>query len=320
MSRRTILFIRWGVFLLACGFLYVRLARQGDTAGLLTLIQDLDPAYVCGTLALVSVMMLVNWWVESWKWRLLVRDIEPVSAGKAFLATLAGTSIGMITPNRVGEFVGRVLFLAPAHRIPAGFATAVGSIAQFVVTVCMGILSLIAMHLTTRSGAVDPFSIAGGVLCAIVALGSLWLYFDPQLLCLVIARIPFVRRWQAQAEVLVGFRTRRLLGVLLLGLLRYVVFTLQFAILLTMLVDMPFTDSLFAIPAVFLVSTLIPTVMLTELGVRGSVAVAILSSQAQHDEGVLLASMALWLINVGVPALAGSFILLLTRIRSTPAT
>ena len=197
-------------------------------------------------------------------------------SARAFTATIAGTSIGLITPNRVGEFAGRVLFLAPENRIAGAFATGVGSIAQFVVTIVMGTVGLMTLFLSAGPDRVDPQAVAWIALCAAVACGALLLYFDPDLLRVLIARVPVVRKWARHADVLAGFSTRMLAVVLLLSALRYAVFTMQFALLLLAFADVPLGESLQAIPVAFLFSTLVPTVMLTELGVRGSVAIAVL--------------------------------------------
>ncbi len=318
MSRRTILFIRWGVFLLACGFLYLRLA-QGD--GALDLSSALSRAKAgawLDDLGLVLFLMLLNWGGESFKWRILVRGVEHISPVAAFKATLAGTSIGLITPNRVGEFVGRVLFLAPENRIPASFATAVGSIAQFVTTLVFGTLAFVVPLLMPGDPVQGYWQTAAWAgLCTVVVLASLVLYFAPGLLRAFSARLPIIRKWKEEAAVLEGFRTPTLLVVLLLSALRYVVFTLQFAILLLAFADIPIADSIPVIPIVFLFSTLIPTVVLTELGIRGSVAIALLSPGTAQDEGVFLASTCLWLVNIALPAIVGSVVLLLARIRST---
>ena len=69
------------------------------------------------------------------------------------------------------------------------------------------------------------------------------------------------------------------------------------------------------VPLIYLITTLIPSAMLTELGVRGSVAVAVLSPLGGEAALVLLATTCLWLINVAMPASAGSLILLVARIR-----
>lgn len=320
VSRRTLLLIRWGVFMAACAFLYVRLEKHGDFAGFAEVFRARDSGLMFGAMMLVLVLMLVNWGLESMKWRLLVQGIEPVSFREAFTATIAGTSIGMITPNRVGEFVGRVLFLAPESRIPASFATAVGSIAQFVITLVFGTIGFVVMRSGSWERDASPWeAIALVGLCAVVSLCSVLLYFNPGILRALVARLPVVRKWEQQAAVFGTFGTRTLLRVLLFSALRYVVFTTQFMIILVALADVRPHESLPAVPVAFLFSSLIPTVMLTELGVRGSVAVAVISPHLAHDKGVFLASTTIWLINIALPAMAGAVILLVARIRAARA-
>jgi len=316
VSRRTLLLLRWSVFLLACLFLYLRLSRQQGEFDSVAMLHALREPRTLLVIAVAGSLMLLNWALESRKWRILVNDVERISRWRAFLATLAGTPIGLITPNRVGEFVGRVLFLAPEHRIAASFATAVGSIAQFVVTVVVGLLGLIALLFSAAHDRLSPAASAWVGLCALVAAVTVLLYFNPDLLRSAIARVPVIKRWERHAAVLERFGNRMLMRVLLISAARYVVFSAQFALLLGVLADVAVMDALTAIPAVFLVSTLIPTVMLTELGVRGSVAVAFFSVSAANEQGVFMASTVLWLINLGLPAIAGGVILLAARIRS----
>ncbi|MFN3875441.1 MAG: lysylphosphatidylglycerol synthase domain-containing protein [Flavobacteriales bacterium] len=313
MSRRTLLFVRWGVFLLALGFLAARL-RQGS--GMAALAIEGRAAALRGPVAAALALMLVNWGLESRKWRLLVRGLEPISIARSFAATIAGTAIGLITPNRVGEFAGRVLFLAPEHRIAGAFATVVGSIAQFVVTLVLGMLGLIALTMGADPDYTDPLVPAWIGLCALLAVGSLLLYFNPQLLHALVQRLPWVSRWERHAAVLDRFAPGELRSVLVLSLARYAVFSAQFALLLMYFAGLAPEEALPAMPVVFLIGTLIPTVMLTELGVRGSVAVAFFHSGA-GDAAVVLATTVLWLVNIALPAVTGAVILLVARIRAS---
>jgi hypothetical protein len=68
------------------------------------------------------------------------------------------------------------------------------------------------------------------------------------------------------------------------------------------------------IPVVYFVISVVPTIALAELGIRGSVSIFILglyykSSGTFTDEismGILAASSVLWLINLILPALIGT--------------
>ena len=60
------------------------------------------------------------------------------------------------------------------------------------------------------------------------------------------------------------------------------------------------------IPFVFLAVTAIPTFALTEIGVRASVAISIIGTVSSNSTGIALASLALWVLNLGLPALVGA--------------
>ena len=55
-----------------------------------------------------------------------------------------------------------------------------------------------------------------------------------------------------------------------------------------------------------LTMTIIPTIALTELGVRGSVALYFIGLISSNDIGIVTASFTLWFINLAIPAIIGS--------------
>lgn len=319
-SGRTLLRIfRWGIFLLACVFLYTQLDADKGTRA----VQALRNLRADGTavvlVAIAALLVVVNWGIEALKWRRLVASIQAVSLGRAFLATLAGTSVALVTPNRTGEFIGRVLFLEPGVRFSAGFATALGSIAQFVVTLVAGgaaLLMLSAVH-SAMPWSSAWYSVTLVSLASIVAFAALVLYLYPRLLRQLLLLLPFMGRFRSASEVLDGYKQRELLTVLGLSALRYLVFTTQFVLICTAFdIGVPALTSFMVIPVVYLASSLVPTVLLTELGVRGSAAVAFFEPLGADPVGVLLATTVVWSINLVFPAMVGSVLLLSTRIRT----
>lgn len=310
---------RWGIFLLACVFLYVRLAGpKGIVAtGGQELLEQLRMNVP--VLLVVATLMLVNWLIEAVKWRHLLKGVEHVPLGRAFTATIAGTSVGFVSLNRTGEFLGRVLFLAPEHRVAGGFATALGSIAQFVITLVAGgigllLLAVLASPLPWQAGWI---SWALATLTSLVAFIALVLYFYPGLLRQLLLLLPFLHRFEQASGVLSRYQRSDLLNVLLLSVARYAVFGFQFVLLLRAFgAGVERVEAVLAVPLIYLIATLIPSVMLTELGVRGSVAMAVLAPLGADDALVLMATTCLWVINVALPASVGSLILLFARIRS----
>lgn len=316
MSRRTLLLLRIGVFLLACAFLWARFLAHRPVlepfGGWWQAWSGIPKTILCTML----VLMILNWGLEAWKWKLLVARVERLSFLSAFEATIAGTAIGLITPNRVGEFAGRVLFLAPENRISGSFATAVGSIAQFVVTLVAG--SAVLLMVPLPGGTMMPDAVMTGLAWTMnfVSLAALVLYFNPRLLRMVFMSLPVLRRFEGSSAVLKDLSSRELARTLVISALRYVVFTLQFILLLRVHPGSSLLNMALGVPLVYLITTLVPTVMLTELGVRGSVAVAVLAGDERGAAFVLLSSLVLWVVNLAIPAVVGSILLLLARIRS----
>lgn len=323
MGRTLLVVFRWGIFLLACAFLWAQWsADKGRSA--LEALGHLDREGVLpGLLLGMLLLMALNWGIEAGKWRWLVAPVERVGLRRAIAATLAGASVGLITPNRTGEFVGRVLFLGPRVRAEGAFATALGSIAQFLVTLTAGACGMLVLHV---KGAAFPWAdgritLALLSLTLLVACCALVLYLFPSLLRQLLMVLPVLRRLERASSVLNTYGRRELLVVLFLSTLRYLVFAGQYVWLLRVFdAGTPAEDALFAVPLIYLVSTLVPTVMLTELGVRSSVAVAVMLPLGGSGPAVVMATTLLWTINVALPAVIGSVVLLIARIRTEKTT
>ena len=316
VTRRNLLYIRWGVFMLACGFLWVRLGQQAGVRHSWWLWRSNAEPLPWGVLAGVGMLMLVNWGAEALKWRWLMEPVQRLSFVRACQATIAGTSIGLITPNRVGEFAGRVLFLDPEHRVQGSFCTLLGSIAQFVVTLLIGALVL-PFTAFIHSGAEQPgfaWDVVGW--CTLLISGAaVFLYFNPRVFGRMLLAVPWLKRYEQHAQVLGSYDRGVLLRVFLLSLARYGVFTLQFVIVLGAIAHVEPFSALSAVPVVFLITTLVPTMALTELGVRGSVAASVIPGD---DVAIIVAATMIWIINIVLPALVGALILLGARIRTGP--
>lgn len=318
MSRRTLLLVRWGIFLAACAFLYLRLSADQSTHALWGEWRNAMNAASWPMWGVMFAMAVLNWGIEAAKWRWLVLHLERMSMGRAFAATLAGTTVGLITPNRTGEFVGRVLFLTPEHRWQGGFATVLGSIAQFITTLVMGGAAFVVWWerapMVAEAGPLWGVVIV--VLVAAVAAGALGLFFRPQLLRQIIKVVPLLRRMERAASVLEGYAARELLLVLLMSAVRYLVFAAQYVLLLAVIAGVDPSEAVVVVPVIYLLTTLVPTMMLTDLGVRGSASVVLLTPLGGGPALILLASFGIWAVNIAIPAVAGGVILLVARIRT----
>ena len=86
--------------------------------------------------------MFLNWFLEALKWKFLVQKIEVITTWKAVESVFCGLTWAVFTPNRIGEFGGRVFSLSPNKRIKGAVVMTVGTIGQMVLTNVLGLLAL----------------------------------------------------------------------------------------------------------------------------------------------------------------------------------
>ena len=95
---------------------------------------------------LVFVLMFVNWSLEALKWKISVQGVQPVSFFKSLKAIFSGVSFSVTTPNRTGEYLGRVLYMDDGNRLRVISLTILGSISQLLVTIFFGLLGLLILR------------------------------------------------------------------------------------------------------------------------------------------------------------------------------
>lgn len=259
-------------------------------------------------LAMLLIAMMANWILEAYKWRILIRSIEDISLWRSLKAVFSGVTIAFFTPNRVGEYGGRVFHLDRADRIDAVLLTVVGSYAQLTVTIIAGLMAM-SFYLPAYEGT-GPLSswqygfVAFGMfgLCAFLVL----LFLNTGLLAGILRRLRLPKGVMRHIRVLEMHSPQSLVRVLMASAGRYAIFTGQFYLLLQVFsVDVGYADAMMMIAMTYFVMTGIPSIAITEVVTRGSVAVYFLSQVSDNVSGIVSASSVLWLINLVIPALFG---------------
>ena len=327
------LLIQLGIFLATCFFIYHQVFQKSNLPGILLIIEHdlVMPEFQTGLL-LVFFLMCVNWSTEAYKWKFLIEKVEAIGFFKALQAVLTGISISSFIPNRVGEYFGRVFILKTASRIESILITVVGSVSQLLITVLAGSVALLIF--IPRYLPDTGFSQGYLYYCLIMLVMTLdfllvALFFKLSFLTTLKERIlqNGLVRLRKFFRVFAFYHNREIAIVLLLSITRYLVFSTQFYLLLRLFdVNVPYPDALVLIALIYLIMAIIPTIALTELGIRGSVALYIFGLCSGHmlpvagnsNLGIFAASTLLWMINLGIPALIGTiFVFRLQFFRNT---
>jgi uncharacterized membrane protein YbhN (UPF0104 family) len=267
-------------------------------------------------LYVVVGLMLVNWGLEAKKWQILLQHIAKISFLKSFKSVLSGVAFTMVTPNRMGEFIGRVFYVAEGQRIRAATLTIVGSISQLIVTFGAGLIGLLALGNTILPNeASDGLSFIWmkGLLVGImgVTLLLLAIYFKISWLVRVVEKIPAFSKYVYFIDLLDNFSATELLKILSLSIIRYLVFVAQYLLLFQLFgVSMPWWQGFNAVSVMFLILAIVPMPGIAELGIRGKASIALFTTFSSNAVGILVTSGSIWLINLILPAIIGSLLVL----------
>lgn len=261
----------------------------------------------------VIVLMLVNWSLEAAKWKLSVRMVHPVSFWQSFKAVLSGVAFSVSMPNRVGDYLGRILYLPDGKRLKVISITVINSISQVLVTVVAGTAGFIVLKNRILSSALLHPIAYRFVLFGLISFSGLLalFYFN------IGALEKNLERWLKKSpylylvQSLQSFGMQRLQFLMLLSLARYVVFILQYNLCFCLFgVDVTLLNGAWVMTLVFLALAVIPSIVLLEVGIRGQVSLMLVGLFTVNKLGILLSSVTIWAINLILPALAGSLLIL----------
>ena len=322
--KRYNLIIQLGILVISYFFIINQVFWKQDLPSLVqTLIKDFSSSRFLWTLVLLLFLMVVNWLLEVLKWRFLISKVEDVSFGRSVMAVLTGVTISSFTPNRIGEFFGRAFILKKASHVEGILITVIGSMSQLLVTIITGSLAFLVFLPVFMP---DAKFFTGYFYYALVAMVLL---FNVLLLGLFV-NVSFLSTFKEKIlkngiskirkyfRVFTLYTNRELWIIMGLSLLRYAVFSTQYLLLLWAFdVNFPFYIGYLLISLIYFIMAVIPTIALTDLGIRGSVAIycfgfyyaAMAPAMATLNLGILMASVLIWVINLGIPAVAGSLFL-----------
>ena len=312
-TKKTISFLlKIGIVAFALFFLFDQLTTKTatDQFNQTDIIQQIKDNYL--SVFIVFIMMFLNWLLEAIKWRFMISKIETVSLFKSFIAVFSGITVSAFTPNRVGEYAGRVFCLEKADRIQAVLITVIGSMAQLLTTIFFGVVGILFLPSFMPDFAKILYStefIYPVFVFVLLLLNTLLviLFFNTPLLSTMLSKIRFLNKYEKYSSVFSFYSAEELSKILLLSVSRYIVFTTQFFILLQVFsVEIVYADAIVLITSMLFVLSVIPTIAITEIGVRGSVALFLFGLLSMNTVGIISATFLMWIINLLLPALIGT--------------
>ena len=282
------------------GYIYVKLT-QDTSLSFADFIANLS-FDVGSALFLFIFFMLAtaNWFFEILKWKTVTSIVAPLSFKTALKQSLSALTVSLATPNRIGDYGAKLMYFAPEKRKQVLLLNFFSNAVQMGVTCIFGFIGLIYT--------VQKFSVEYSTtklilfLLCLLLLGIVgYLFKERQLLLkdLTISRVlSYLGRIESSIKLKVG----------IYAIIRYVIFSFLFyELMLFFGAEISISEAIPLLFSMYLLVSIIPTIFIFDLVVRGGVAVWLFSLVGVSELAVLSTVLAMWLLNFVFPAILGSF-------------
>jgi len=260
---------------------------------------------------LIGVLLLLplNLLTEALKWKMMTRKIENISIITALKSVLAGAATGFITPNRIGDILGKISMLKPENRNTAPGLAITGSITQNLAIILPGIPAL--MLFLHDAGTLSGIS------------GRSMLIFYSIIATLLLLILPVFIAWLRKTtheklphwlSVLKTCQITDLLPLLFISIIRYGISCVQLWMFLMYTgIELSLFHAFSGIASTYLFATFTPSFAVSEGIIRASFALLFIGHFAGNHPAIAIAAPGLWIINIILPVITGNIILLRKR-------
>lgn len=312
ISKRWIpLILKIGITIAIGGYLYQRLSAESWAEW--EALSEIT-ATGAGLILLAFLLIPFNWGIEAIKWRTMLAGYYPdLTLFNSLIAVFSGIATGIFTPNRIGEYAGRVMHLKAGHRLEATLYLFVDRLSQMVVTFGSGLCALEYFFAFEQASLLDLVPLPLETILAVRYLAwaimtlamsmMLWpRWFHQQLF----QRFSESKHIGKAVKALGRLDRKMLVSVMGLCCLRYMVFSLQYLLLMVAFGYVgDYSLAIMLILSVFLIKSSLPSIAITELGVRESVAIAVMGVFAVSPWIAFSSTFVLYIFNIIFPTLIG---------------
>jgi hypothetical protein len=231
------------------------------------------------------LIMPINWLFEFVKWRVVLKNLE-LPENKASVSFASGVISEFLIPGIPSNFIGRIFFYEKEERLKLSAWIQVANLAQFLITLTFGLISMLYLNLSLSSNSIFFISCFAFLIVVLLVLRKFKIINLPK----GIELLAF-KKSDLKPTIL----------LLLLSLLRFLIFSLQFGLILHSF-SLAFDFQLFTFIWIsYLFVSFSPSMFLGNLVIRESVTVSVFQLGNYPVFPVLYAAFFIWLVNNFLP-------------------
>ncbi len=305
--------LKMSMVLVMSWILYVQVFKKNELSGLI--IQFNESLNQKGNWLLLTIaisLVPINWLLESKKWKLLVNNFQDFNTKQAIYSVLAGVSVAIMTPGRIGEYGGRLIGITKTNQPKAILANLISSLSQNIINVGVGLVgALVFMQKFVPMHQSIFLSLI--FISSIVITTMLLVYFRIDLLHGILAYLPewdWIQKIRSSVFSFQEMDSISLFSILGISSLRYMVYLTQYILLLFFFgVTNDILASVLGVITIFFLQSNLPLPPALSALARGEMAIFLWSVFTTNILGIIAASFSLWIINLIIPSILGTIII-----------
>lgn len=294
--------LKLGLVVAAFYFIYTKLFQNGHFHfdDFLHVLINFSSISSLSVFFLLNLTFL-NWYFEIMKWRTLVDCIAKLSFSQAKAQTLGALTASLMTPNRIGDYGAKAMYYQPSLRKKIMFLNLIGNSAQMGITTIFGVVGCVSFTLYFQ----PTFNYTGVFIWATVLIITISALFGA-------FRANWFGKKRKAFKKLIHFintiSRKIILKTVLFSLIRYLLFSFQFYYLLTFFdVNLSYIDAMVAISTMYLFSSILPSIFLFDVIIKGGVAVYVFGLLGVSEPIILSVVTFMWILNFVLPSIMGSY-------------
>lgn len=250
-------------------------------------------------LGCVVLWMPINWSLEAIKWKISLTNLQRLNFITALKSVCSGLFTGFFMPGRISEFLGKIEYIDVQHKASAIALHSILGQMQYLITVTIGCMAFIL-----NGYPLNATSICIGTACigvSVVLLSILLKYQN--------VWIMYLQRFFPNQKAIPTFKLlsksqwRSIIGI---SVLRYMVFTLQLALVIYALIPhQDSSDVILKLPVYFLITSTVPMISIFEPAIRSLVLLFVFQHIKGYALELSLAVGMIWVFNLLIPGIWG---------------
>ncbi|SFU68321.1 hypothetical protein SAMN05216480_11320 [Pustulibacterium marinum] len=284
--------LKVAIVVIAFFVIYTRLAQDDfsfhDFIRVLKLYDVLSFTPLCCFL----LFSIANWGIEFLKWQSFVASVRKINFKESIQQSLGAQTLAFITPNRIGEYGAKALFYPKTKRKSIFEMTFFHNAHQLLATVIFGIVGLVLLQKWLWLS----------IILGVISIGiCIVLMLKKQ----AIKGYTLQELWKHYVQIPPKNRNLNFL----FSILRYLIFAHQFYFVLQFFqVEITYLNTMSCIASMYILASFVPAISIFDVVIKAGVAVVLFGAFGVNDWIVLTTSTLLFLGNMAIPALFGSYV------------